>query len=104
MTTEITKNIYKLCQLNKEVEVIDYVMDKLDDLLTDQNYNFIDIILCEIELEKISHAVMISLLTTTAPFSEFLRTRYDFYTDVQDYLNDKVGNTEASRLLKGLDK
>lgn len=102
--SSFTKELYaKLVSPEfKRPDVIDFVYNTIDDMLLTNKFREVDIILTELEINKLPKSITLSILTITLPWRDQIPTRYDFYNDAEAYFLTTETSEKATAILVGL--
>ena len=85
----------------KKEESLDVIFDTIDDMLLGSKFSACDTALSEIQVEDLSNAQLLTVLTATIAAKKHLLNRDHFVSRVEDVL--KLRGADAPRLLAGLE-
>jgi hypothetical protein len=105
-TSEISdflNTVYGFAKRGEEDEAIDVILEYINDLLVEGQFDSCDRILDEVDLARIPPVLMVSFLTITAAAKPKLKSRDRFFKVVQRLVAKQRGGKATARLLDGLD-
>ena len=95
----LTNIIYEADKKEPEVK-IDIIYDNIDELLCNNKFGLVDLLLETVDLNKLSTDALIGILSITSSASNKLPHRAFFFNRVKNLLNSKGEDVDA--LLRGL--
>lgn len=100
-----TERLYKLVEVrdSHDEDMHDFIMDELDSRLLAKQFNEVDSILSELEMNRLPASVIASILTVTLMFANQLRTRTAFYNDAFKQIQNQHDEKKAISVLNGLE-
>lgn len=102
----VNEFIYNL-QINQNENVIDdsldYVFDKIDELLINGDFYLINSLLDKIDVNMFDVELLIGILTITSPWRENLTLRTAFYEKVESRVHEIYHFDESKKILNGLE-
>lgn len=105
-TSEISAfldTVYDFAKRDKEDHAIDVILEYMNNLLVEGQFEACDRILGEVDIARIPPVLMVSFLTITAAAKTRLKNRNTFLKVVRRVVARERGEKAAERLLDGLD-
>lgn len=99
---ECLDTIYEFTRRGAEEALLDFIYDRLDNLLLAGDFDTCDAILTEVNVARLDSVGMIGFLTITLPARQRLDAREGLVTRIRDALLQKRPGHEVDGLLQGL--
>lgn len=81
---------------------VNSIFNFIDDAYLSEDYNMIDAIFKNIDLDKWDENELVGFLSVTFPCKNRFRNRPDFFTNVHKKFDKLLGEERAQRVLEGL--
>ena len=85
-----------------EFKCSDYIFDMFDDVLLEDNWELIELVLSKIKIKDFSAQNLINILSVTLPYKAFLgQSREKFLGEVLYVCKSELGAERAEKILEG---
>jgi len=95
----VLSDLYGLCEREREQRAIEFVLVHLERSLRRAQWRSVDDVMTRLDVNRLTPAVVVAVLSITVPAKAFLKARRAFLERAEGFLSKSLGQERARSLL-----